>query len=292
MEFGGQWTEVKLGILENYLDAYTTALKKQSFNLMYIDAFAGTGQITSSSDTGRTGFYGLLQNHLINIDDDTAEDLHNFTSGSVERAIKTDNKPFDRLVFVEKDTGRCEELEKIKNDHLERKIEIANSDANEFLLNLHEDWKKWRGVLFLDPFATEVKWETIEIISDFNALDTWILFPTHAVVRMLSKKRMPEGALADRLTEIYGDDSWRDLYSEKQSSLFGDPQLERKAGSKRLVEIYKENLKQLFDDRFLQESKLLMNSKNVPLFEFIFCAGHSRGAKIAKKIAGHLIKPL
>ena len=41
--FGGPWTEQKLEILRRYLDAYTTALKGQGFQLIYIDAFAGAG---------------------------------------------------------------------------------------------------------------------------------------------------------------------------------------------------------------------------------------------------------
>ena len=40
--FGGPWTIEKLNILSNYLDFYTTALKNLPFQLMYIDAFAGT----------------------------------------------------------------------------------------------------------------------------------------------------------------------------------------------------------------------------------------------------------
>ena len=36
-QFGGEWTVHKLNILECYLDAYTTALKKQPFDLVYID---------------------------------------------------------------------------------------------------------------------------------------------------------------------------------------------------------------------------------------------------------------
>jgi len=39
--FGGPWTLEKLGILESYLNAYTTALKSQPVRPMYIDAFAG-----------------------------------------------------------------------------------------------------------------------------------------------------------------------------------------------------------------------------------------------------------
>jgi len=39
MQFGGEWTQEKLQILERYLDAYTTALKSKPFKLVYIDAF-------------------------------------------------------------------------------------------------------------------------------------------------------------------------------------------------------------------------------------------------------------
>ena len=38
-------TVEKLNILSNYLNAYSTALKNQPFQLIYIDAFAGTGKI-------------------------------------------------------------------------------------------------------------------------------------------------------------------------------------------------------------------------------------------------------
>jgi len=41
-QFGGDWTEKKLECIRQYLNRYTTALKNQPFNRMYIDAFAGT----------------------------------------------------------------------------------------------------------------------------------------------------------------------------------------------------------------------------------------------------------
>ena len=157
-KFGGHWTLEKLDILESYLKAYTTALKNQPsktrpFKLMYIDAFAGTGLIE-------------LPQH-----DDEA-DKRDFISDSAERAIRISDKAFDKLIFVEQNTKRCEELEKLRSLHHDRNIEVKNSDANHFLRNLREDWRKWRGVLFLDPFATEVEWSTIEKIAGFKALDT------------------------------------------------------------------------------------------------------------------------
>ena len=141
--YGGLWTIEKLNILEKYLDAYTTALKNTTFKLMYIDAFAGTGQLKLSSE-------------------EDLVDVRGFVSGSAERAIKIDNKPFDKLIFVEKKLDRCAELENLRATHSQRNIEIVHSEANEFLSELHEDWKSWRGVLFLDPFATQVEWATIK----------------------------------------------------------------------------------------------------------------------------------
>ena len=47
-EFGGNWTEEKLNIFTSYLDAYLIALQNQKFKKIYIDAFAGTGEIETS----------------------------------------------------------------------------------------------------------------------------------------------------------------------------------------------------------------------------------------------------
>ena len=154
LAFGGPWTIEKLNILEKYLDAYTTALKNKSFNLIYIDAFAGEGRINLREDNN-----------------DEAIDARRFTMGSVERALKIDNKPFDKLIFVEKDPDMCSRLEVLQTNSC-RNIEIENREANEFLSNLDVDWRRWRGVLFLDPFGATVEWSTIEKIARINALDT------------------------------------------------------------------------------------------------------------------------
>ncbi len=273
--FGGQWTIDKLNILENYLNAYTTALKSQDFKLMYIDAFAGTGKIEFPTET--------------------INDVSGFVSGSAERALKITDKPFDKIIFVESDRNRCLELENLRQDNLNRNITIENTDANSFLVNLDCNWKSWRGVLFLDPFATEVEWSTIEKISRFNALDTWILFPVLAIARILPVSMEPNKvseSWASRLTTIFGDEIWRNLYKNTQPDLFGIIRTEREYGVDGLLNIYKEKLSEQFGSRFLQESRTLKNSKNSPLFEFLFCAGNPRGARIAKRIAKHIIKKL
>lgn len=43
--FGGEHTRRKLDVVANYLAAYVTVMKKQSFRLFYVDGFAGSGSI-------------------------------------------------------------------------------------------------------------------------------------------------------------------------------------------------------------------------------------------------------
>ena len=271
-EFGGPWTLEKLGILERYLNTYTTALKYKRFKLWYIDAFAGSGRIDLPGD-GET---------------------RSFLEGSAARAIGIRDKQFDKLVFVEKDASRCDELRNLAEDHPDRDIDIENAEANEYLADLDSDWRGRRGVLFLDPYATAVEWATIKKIARLKALDTWILFPTSALSRMLPIGKRPDDVdprWARRLTKIYGDDSWRNLY-KSAPTLFGETSNHRQTGIDGLLSIYKENLGNLFGRRFLKESRPLMNSKNSVLFEFIFCAGHPRGVNAAHNIARHIVEKL
>jgi len=271
--FGGDWTEEKLRILESYLDAYTTALKNQPFKLLYMDAFAGSGSI----DLGPR-----------------EEETKNLIEGSAQRAVTITDKPFDRLVFVEKDSDRFRRLERLRTVNPYRDIRVERSDANDYLEQLNESWQQWRGVLFLDPFATEVNWETIERISGFNALDTWLLFPASSIARILPISKRPEDVSEGwsiRLNKIFGDESWRGLYSQsRQLSFLEGNRMERDTGVEGIVTIYKRKLKGLFGERFLDESITLKNSRNSPLFEFMFCVGSPSGIGPAKRIARHLMR--
>jgi len=95
------------------------------------------------------------------------------------------------------------------------------------------------------------------------------------------------------LTSVFGDDGWRELYREPlQRNLFGTVEHERDPGVDGLLGIYKTKLAGLFGDRFLEQSRSLKNSKNSPLFEFLFCVGNPRGTATAKRIAKHILEHL
>ena len=275
-QFGGTWTQDKLKILRKYLGAYTTALKKQRwFKLVYIDAFAGTGTV------------GMGNQYP------DQKDIREFIDGSVRIALNIEDRPFDELIFIEKDEEKCSKLEQIKREHSGREISIIEGDANNFLRTLEKGRGRWRGVLFLDPFGAQLDWSTLKAIAGYEALDIWLLFPTSAIVRMLPKKKIPDKVSpkwAHTLTRVYGGENWRNLYHENPD-LFGESRLEREPGVHNLLTIYQNQLKELFGRRYLDKSKTLKSSMNAPLFEFMFCVGNpSRAAiELAKDIASHLI---
>ena len=134
--FGGDWTSEKLEILEKYLDAYTTALKHQRFRLIYIDAFAGSGTV----DLGSGG-----------------PAVENLIRGSAEGAIGIGNKPFDHLVFVDKDPISCCELGHLKARYPMHSVQIEQADANSFLQGLDMNWRNWDMHLTPHPLYIVVR---------------------------------------------------------------------------------------------------------------------------------------
>ena len=97
-DFGGSWTHEKLGILNSYLDAYTTALKNKPFRLTYVDAFAGSGFWRPKADPH------------------DAADFREMWMGSAALALDIVDRRFDRLVFVEQDEDRCNSLHTLATD--------------------------------------------------------------------------------------------------------------------------------------------------------------------------------
>ena len=95
----------------------------------------------------------------------------------------------------------------------------------------------------------------------------------------------------DRLTNIFGDERWRNLYKEPdQLYFFGNPRPVRDPGVDGLISIYKGKLERLFGNRLRTKSLPLTNLKISPLFEFFFCVGHPKGIKVAKRIAKHILE--
>jgi three-Cys-motif partner protein len=287
--FGGSWTQQKLEILSEYLRAYRRIFDKNArarhFETSYVDAFAGTGEIP------RRKLQGFFKDDpdLLNAEDE-------FRKGSVRRALEVE-PPFHHYVFIEKDSGKCEELEALKKEFPNHDITIINDDANTALLNwcAELDTKNERAVVFLDPFGASVERKVIEAIADTKAVDLWILFPYAAINRMLVSEGMPPKAWADRLTRIFGTDQWaKDFYSTSSWKSLIDPEkrVERTYKTADQAQITAFFMKRL-ESKFAAVAKpgFLFNSRGL-LFVLMFAAGNEKGAGPGVRIANHLMKRL
>ena len=277
--FGGPWTQEKLRILSLYLDAYTTALKNQPFRLIYVDAFAGEGSWRPGS--------------AYSTDYDDFRELH---KGSPRIALGITNKPFDRLIFIEKDPQRFELLRKLQEEFPGRDIDVLNEDAEKalpaFCQSLDVDE---RAVVFLDPFATEVSWAMVEGMAKTQKIDCWILFPLSAIARMMPRKNEPSAELSNQLDRIFGGrEHWQDFYSSSPQprlplQLFED-ELEqiRSSDSSQIAQRYRDRLESTFE-KVAPSGREFKNSKNSPIFQLFFAASNPNGAKIAVNIAKSII---
>ena len=297
-QFGGSWTRNKLQILRGYLESYTTALKKENFTLTYVDAFAGTGYIGPNSRNSRQAdpVWG----------DDLDEETKEMFKGSARLALEVDDRPFDRFLFVEQNISFIGALEALKLEFPDREIRTWPGDANQVLRlwcdvqceNLGTPWRGERAVIFLDPFATEVEWTTVAEIAATKSVDAWILFPVSAITRNLPTERQPDSANAAMLDRVYGGSEWRELYKTKrpdpvQLDMFAEVLSEERTirdDQRAIVDLYSEKLRSVFP-HVASSPKWFHNSKNSPLFAFMFAAANpGRGGQIAVRIADYLLR--
>jgi three-Cys-motif partner protein len=196
-------------------------------------------------------------------------------------------------VFIEKSAKKCKELNALAAEFPNKKVAVINEDANSALL-------KWcstlsttreRAVAFLDPFGAAVEWKVISALAKTRAVDLWILFPYSAVNRMLMRNRKPQGALAERLTKVFGTADWeKSFYSSTQyQSLLTDTHIEvdhKSADHHEIIDFFMARLRKEFEA--VADPKPLLNSKGSLLFMLIFAASNAASAKTGIKIANSI----
>ena len=267
--FGGPWTLLKLNVLDKYLNFYVTAMQRKTFRLCYFDAFAGSGNI-DIKDIGPI-------------------------PGSALKAI---DYPFDKYFFIEKSEDYAHRLDQniiVKSKNKNINYEIIIGDCNELLQKINSfQWYKnyWRGVIFLDPYAMELKWDSLESIAKTEAFDVWYLFPLSAMNRLMRRDGNIEESHRAIINDLLGTIDWEEeiYYESPQLSLFGEQDRERV----HVTEIEKyviKRLKTIFPG-VSDKSKLLRNPvNNSPMFILCFAVSNPspKAIKISLKIADHIL---
>ncbi len=270
-KFGGNWTIEKLDILTSYLDAYLTALKNRKFKKIYIDAFAGTGKITTKDES-------------------------QVLAGSAKRALMAENK-FDHYYFIEFNSKKATELNEMIAQEFQAylsKVTVCRGDANVVLKSIleHIDWRYNRALMFLDPCATEVNWTTLEIVAQTKAIDLWYLFPFSALNRMLKKDGNIDYSWEKCIDRLLGDSGWKtELYIEDpQLNFFGEQDMIKNASTEHLQKYIIKRLKTIFP-AVATNPRILLNEKKSPLFLFCFAVSSDNpiAQRIAMRIAGYIL---
>ena len=271
-QFGGDWTIEKLDILTSYLDAYLTALKNMRFGKIYVDAFAGTGSITTRDGSRQV-------------------------AGSARLALLAENH-FDHYYFIEKDRNKAAELAAmVKRDFpaLSRCVHIRCGDANTELQGICDsiNWKYNRALLFLDPYATQVSWTTLERVARTGSFDVWYLFPFSALNRMLRRDGKLEQSWIDCINRLLGDSGWaNEFYAEDpQMNFFDTERIIKTATSEDIQAYIIKRLKTIFP-AVARNPRVFHNECNSPLFLFCFAVSSSSSAAqtLALRIAEHILQ--
>lgn len=286
-QFGGDWTQRKLEALRKYLVEYTKIMAKQPFETEYIDAFAGTGYHELRPDAKDEGIFS----------DYTESQVGKFLKGSAKIALELQH-PFARYTFVELSAEKVTELEALQAQHpaLASRITVVNADANQYLMSrAKEDWLKAgrRAVVFVDPFAMEVNWETVASLGRTKAVDLWLLYPISAVNRLLARSGQIDAKWKARLDRHFPDKSWFEkAYAvTKKRDLFQglDDETHKTANVDSITAYVVEGLRKTFAGA-VDNPMLLTTSTGQPLFLLCFASANPKGAPIACRIAKHIVE--
>lgn len=274
-EFGGEWTRIKLEILEKYLQIYTIALKNQPFNLHYVDPFAGTGQRDDEDKNSDP----LLELEAL--------------KGSAKRALECKN-PFHEYHFNDLKKEHVDALNEIRLEHPEKKIHITQKDANIFVSEFCKKLgKSDRAVIFLDPYSTAVDWKTLQTIATSQKIDLWMLFPISTLLRILPQDG-PREEWRLCLERMLGTSDWEKAFYIKQEPSTGDLFEQQESKMERrdyesVISFVTDRLKEIFPyvnepTRLSQKSSLLF------LFYFAVSNPHPKAKALAIKLC-HAIQP-
>ena len=278
----GPWARQKLDALEAYLHGYTQALKYQSFDLVFIDAFAGAGR--SKIRTTRTG---ADDEDLWLLDDASLFDQEQFIEGSPRRALALQN-PFSRYFFFDLDEERVQLLQGLRSEYPSRQIDLQTGDANQLIeQNLPRiNGPKTKGVAFLDPYGPHLKWRTVEALGKTGKFEVIINFPlAMAINRLITRSgNIPANWRSD-LNECFGSTEWEDRVYAHETTLFGyENRRKVDDAAAQLLDLYVSRLREIFGN--VATPRVVKNTRGMPIYYMLWAGPH----KLGLTIADHILK--
>jgi three-Cys-motif partner protein len=257
----GNWTEIKLAILEEYSKAYATVLNKHKrLKFSFIDAFAGAGWVV-------------------------LRDSGEIKPGSSILALDIEPK-FNHYHFIEMDHARAERLRKLTD--MRSDVTVYEGDCNTILLRdvfpkcLYNDY--CRALCLFDPYELNPRWDVVETAGRMGSLEIFLNFMIMDVNRNVLWDD-PDGVKpgqVERMNTFWGDDSWREAVYEARRGLFGD--MIGKRSNDAIIQAYRKRLKEKAGFKFVPDPMQMRNMKGVPIYYLFFASHKESGNRIATAI--------
>lgn len=256
-EFGkeiGEWSEIKLKCIYNYLGAYSNILSRVGYKEYYfIDGFASTG-FCKSKETSTT------------------------IKGSASLSLSV-NPPFSKYFFIELDDNKIKELENLSSLFPNLNVEIFHGDCNiEIAKVLQKIGDNNPLLALLDPQAGDLYWDTIQKISKKNKAELLINFPFGMAINRympLEDGKDIDSEMREKLNKIFGTEGWEPIYRERKKGTITPAQAREK-----YLDIYLIGLNQLGFKYYAVKN--LKNSRNVHIYYLIFATHHRKGLEKMK----------
>lgn len=283
-EWGGDWTEKKLNVFSKYVSAYLTIMSKHTYwKTIYFDGFAGSGKRNNKKST-------KIYNQLFQSNEENEG-----YKGAAERVLLLKNNlAFDFHYFIDANEDSLAKLKiklsKLQDKHKE-KFQFKSGDCNDHILQLSQAMKtnpnKFASLVFIDPFGMQINWDSIASLKKTRT-DIWILVPTGVIInRLLDRKG--ELTHLKKLESFFGlnEDEIREFFykSKTRETLFGEEIITTKIREpiEKIAALYAERLKTIW--KYVTKKPLvLMNSRSVPIFHFVFASNNASALGIAKDI--------
>ncbi|HEX8083442.1 MAG TPA: three-Cys-motif partner protein TcmP [Solirubrobacteraceae bacterium] len=259
----GYWTEVKLQILSDYLDAFLTACQSQR-EVIYLDAFAGDGHGLSRV-TGQV------------------------FEGSALRALNArgrNGNGFTRLRYFERESKAAQLEARLRAGYPGRDIRVYGGDCNTRLHDALDDLRdvSWAPTFaFVDPDGLEVDWQTLEMLAAHKRgskykTELWLLFASPALMRVLGLRTPITADAASQITRLFGTTGWQPIHDLRRTG-----QVSAEEARNEFVNLMRWRLEN--DLGYVRTHALhLKSDRGVPLYHMIFATDNPAGDRIMSAI--------
>jgi three-Cys-motif partner protein len=234
--------------------------KIRSLQWIYIDAYAGPGYHLSKAS-------GAL------------------VEGSPLIALNT-TPPFHEYHFIDTEKRRATRLRALAGDRAD--VFTYSEDCNKVLLRdvfpraQYKDFR--RALCLLDPYNINLTWDVIETAGRMESVDIFMNLMIMDINRN-AMRRNPDKSIQskmDQLTQLWGDESWKEAGYDTVPTLFDD--VLEKVSNERFGEAFRQRLQKKAGFKFVPKPMPMKTKSNSTIYYLFFASKKAVAADIVNDI--------